>query len=106
MNFQTMCHLMLFLSWSRGMIIVGLVGAVTPNLSDFVFLALGLIAYFHVTPYFGFRLFDFKRINDKNDFIPLKRWMVPNGNVELSGYEYEILLKEKNSLLKYIFNIR
>jgi hypothetical protein len=70
-----------------------------PNISDFMFLILGVCAYVSITPYFGFRMEEFKSLNDIDDFVSLRRWMVPGGHIELSGREYEDLLSQSFSPL-------
>jgi hypothetical protein len=68
-------------------------------LSDFIFIAIGIFAHYSAAPYFGLRFQGYKIIDNKDNFIPFKKWMVPGGNRELSGHEYEEFLKNSFSSL-------
>ena len=97
MLYKQMCSGLILFSYARFAIIVGLIGMGTPSIFEVFLVFIGVMAYRAITPYFGFRIQYFKSLDNENDFIPLKRWMVKDADIELSGQLYEELLNEKFS---------
>lgn len=55
---------------------------------------LAFLCHYIVAGYMGYKLWQYKEIVDESDFIPLKKWMVINGDEELNGDEYNELVNE------------
>lgn len=97
--YKATCQMIFLLSISRSAFVVGIIGLVTPNLWDLILIVIGVLSHLSVYPYTGFRLYNFRVIEKASDFKPLKKWMVPSGNQELSGHDYEEFLKHDLSPL-------
>lgn len=87
-TYVTACQLIILFSYCRLFVALGIIGLVSPNINDFIFIGFGLITHLTATPYTGLK-FSFKTLGNTGDFIPLKKWMISNGSRELSGHEYE-----------------
>lgn len=91
---QTYKFLLLLSIVRYPLIISGLIGLDETNISAFLLVIGGIIVHSTVYPYFGYRIFSLLRPNSPLKFIPLKRWMVGEGDRELLGHEYQQLLED------------
>lgn len=97
--YATMTRLFFIMSVARVLIIVGVIGLVSPDVNDFILIFMGCVAHWNVKRYMGFHLTRFKTLSNSDDFIPLNKWMVVHNSRELTGQEYKELLDEELSPL-------